>query len=60
MGFHISLRKSPEHAAEDHHQRADGHFILSGPSARGGVFNGSKFPEYEADMDIIDVTYFYS
>ena len=44
----------------NHHQCADGRFILRGPSAKGGVFNGSKFPKYEADMDIVNVTYFYS
>jgi len=50
----------PWNTPENDHQRADGRFILRGPSVRGGVFNGSKFPKYEADMDIVNVTYFYS
>lgn len=54
--FKEILRNTPG----NDHQCADGRFILRGPSARGGVFNGSKFPKYEADMDIVNVTYFYS
>lgn len=56
----IFRKTSGSHTGKNHHQRANGHFISSGPSAGGGVFNGSKFPEYEADMDIVNVTYFYS
>jgi hypothetical protein len=50
-----------EHTSENH-QRADVHSILRGviPSARSDVFSGSSFPKYEADTDIINVTYFYS
>jgi hypothetical protein len=59
MDHRVSLGKSSEHTG-NHHQCADGRFILRGPSARGRVFNGSKFPKYEADMDIVNVTYFYS
>jgi hypothetical protein len=59
IGPYAILGKSSEHTPGNHHQRADGHYLTRSIS-NGRSFQWLWFPEYEADMDIVNVTYFYS